>query len=248
MEKQGPQRPSNGQICARRFRYRHRYRLRACRGRHRPRIFPQLDRGTEITCRRLVSSSASRRADRLFATRNSRPTMRLARGVKRIADVRTRAGAPVFQRMPGPLAHPVRPRDLSRDQQLLPRRRSTRKEPRVVRMLKTIPRRDRLPRRAWISTSSATTVPGGHQSRISSPPSGRPRPAPTSANSGAGTVKPGTPEGSPHKGDYDARRKTYTLTLGQDDTPDTGAETSSCRCISPVRFRADRAERRRHRL
>ncbi len=52
-----------------------------------------------------------------------------SRPVKRIADVRT-LHARQFPEDAGPLAHPVRPEVYSEIQQLLPRRRSTRRAPR----------------------------------------------------------------------------------------------------------------------
>ena len=67
------------------------------------------------------SSSASRKASRSFATRSSRADER-SRAVERIGDVRG-LRAHQFVEDAGPLAHPVRPDALSRDQQFLHRDR-----------------------------------------------------------------------------------------------------------------------------
>ena len=69
---QGPQRLQR-QVRPRRPRHRHRRRLRPCRGRHRPRIFPQLDRQPHHLPR-LVPALPEGRPDRLPRPGILRPT------------------------------------------------------------------------------------------------------------------------------------------------------------------------------
>ena len=127
---QGPQ-PLQHQVRAGQPGHRHRRRLRGDRVGGRPRVLPQLDRQPHHLPR-LVPAEPEGRPDGL-----PRPGVQhghgwpapTARAVKRIEDVRGAAPGPV-PRGRRPDGAPGAARQLRRDQQLLHRRRSTRRAPR----------------------------------------------------------------------------------------------------------------------
>ena len=143
-----------------------------------------------------------------------------SRPVKRIADVR-QLRAVQFMEDAGPLAHPVRPGDLSRDQQFL-HADGLRKRRRSHPHAQDPDRRRRISARAWTFISSATTArrPPSSSSCTASPTRpARPRPvhAVVSAGRHAGRAR-----------DRDAmtmRRSTLTLDIAQSLAPTPGQPT-----------------------
>ena len=142
----------------------------------------------------------------------------------------------------GPLAHPVRP-EVYHEINNFYTPTVYEKGAEVVRMLKTHPRRGRLPQ-GHGPLLRAPRRPGGRRSRISSPPSPT-RPARDLAQFRLWYSQAGTPEVAA-KGRYDAGAQTYALTLSQSLPPTPGQSAKQPMHI-PVALRPGRAERRRPR-
>ena len=162
------------------------------------------------------SSSASRKASRSSAIRSSRADQR-SRAVERISDVRG-LRAHQFVEDAGPLAHPVRPERLSRDQQFLHGDGL---------------REGRRGRAHDQDAARPGDVPQGHGSLFRAPRRrGRDRRAVRAmlrrcqrrrphAIHAAGIRRPARPRWS-RTGGYDARAKTYRLELAQTVPPTPG--------------------------
>ena len=194
---------------------RDRQRLRRDRGHHRARVFPQLDRQPHHLPR-LVPALPQGRPDRL-----PRPGVHLrpalARRSTRIGDVRG-LRAHQFVEDAGPLAHPVRPERLSRDQQFLHHdrlREGRRGGAHAARRCsaRSVPQRHgpllRAPRR-----------PGGDGRAVRAMLRRRQRPR-SRRSSCAGIRRPARRRSSV-TGRYDAGAKTYRLDLAQVVPPTPG--------------------------
>ena len=158
-------------------------------------------------------------------------------GVKRIEDV-IRLRAAQFREDAGPLAHPVRPGGIHRDQQLLHRHR-LREGRRGHRHAAPAGRaRDLSPARST-STSSATTArpaPSRTGCRSSRTPPGA-----TSRSSSAGTPRPAR-RASPRREDWDGGRYRLDLARRRRRPP---ASRTKAPLVIPVAYGAARPRRRR---